>query len=78
MTPQRNPHVTFRREEKTENSGDIPLVVVQHTFPQPDKPFFQRGTPQWELHPEVRGRPPRGCLHQRAEGVVYLSHNTDL
>ena len=36
---------------------DIPLVVVQHTFPQPDKPFFQRGTPQWELHPEVRGRP---------------------
>ena len=36
---------------------DIPLVVVQHTFPQPDKPFFQRGTPQWELHPEVQGRP---------------------
>jgi nicotinamidase-related amidase len=56
----------------------IPLVVVQHTFPQPDKPFFQRGTPPWELHPEVRGRPPRGCLHQRAEGVVYLSHNRDL
>lgn len=36
---------------------DIPRVVVQHTFPQPDKPFFQRGTPQWQLHPEVRGRP---------------------
>ena len=38
-------------------ASDIPLVVVQHTFPQPDKPFFQRGTPQWELHPEVRARP---------------------
>jgi nicotinamidase-related amidase len=35
----------------------MPLVVVQHTFPQPDKPFFQRGTPQWALHPEVQARP---------------------
>jgi nicotinamidase-related amidase len=35
----------------------IPLVVVQHTFPQPDKPFFQRGTQEWELHPEVQARP---------------------
>ncbi|MEK7699002.1 MAG: cysteine hydrolase family protein [Planctomycetota bacterium] len=36
---------------------NIQLVVIQHTFPQPDKPFFQRGTPQWELHPEVLARP---------------------
>jgi nicotinamidase-related amidase len=36
---------------------DIPRVVVQHTFPQPDQPFFQRGTPEWELHPEVLTRP---------------------
>jgi nicotinamidase-related amidase len=36
---------------------DIPVVVVQHTFPKPDKPFFRRGTPEWELHPEVQGRP---------------------
>lgn len=36
---------------------DIPRVVFQHTFPQPDKPFFKRGTPEWELHPEVRQRP---------------------
>ncbi|WP_347275686.1 isochorismatase family protein [Candidatus Kuenenia sp.] len=35
---------------------NISLVVVLHTFPQPDKPFFQRGTPQWELHSEVQGR----------------------
>jgi nicotinamidase-related amidase len=35
---------------------DIPCVVIQHTFSQPDKPFFQRGTPEWELHPEVRNR----------------------
>jgi nicotinamidase-related amidase len=36
---------------------DIPIVVVQHTFPQPDKPFFKRGTPEWELHSEVQARP---------------------
>jgi nicotinamidase-related amidase len=48
---------------------NIPLVVVQQTFPQPDKPllkrdipdwelhFFQHGTPEWELHPEVQARP---------------------
>jgi len=35
----------------------IPVVVIQHTFPQPDKPFFQRGTAEWELHPEVQARP---------------------
>lgn len=37
-------------------AGGIPIVVIQHTFTDPDKPFFQRGTPQWELHPEVRKR----------------------
>jgi len=36
---------------------DIPRVVVQHTFLQPDKPFFQRGTPEWELHSEIQARP---------------------
>ena len=34
-----------------------PGGVVQHTFPHPDKPFFQRGTPEWDLHPEVLARP---------------------
>lgn len=37
--------------------GKIPTVVVQHHFPDPSKPFFQKGTPGWELHPEVRYRP---------------------
>ena len=38
-------------------AGRMPIVVVQHHFPQPDKPFFQKGTPGWELHPEVAKRP---------------------
>jgi nicotinamidase-related amidase len=35
----------------------VPTVVVRHTMPRPDRPFFQKGTPGWELHPEVAGRP---------------------
>ncbi len=38
-------------------AGRIPTVVVQHHFPQLDKPFFQRGSHGWELHPEVAARP---------------------
>ncbi|MCU0541729.1 MAG: cysteine hydrolase [Oscillatoriaceae cyanobacterium Prado104] len=36
---------------------NIPVVVVKHTFPQPDRQLFQPGTPEWELHPEVKARP---------------------
>lgn len=39
----------------------VPVVVVQHEFPKDKYPFFIKGTPQWELHPEVAQR-PRG-LH---------------
>jgi nicotinamidase-related amidase len=35
----------------------IPIVVVQHHFTQPDKPFFKRGSPTWELHPDISTRP---------------------
>lgn len=35
----------------------IPTVVVRHEVPQPDAPFFRKGSDGWELHPEVAGRP---------------------
>ncbi|WP_298862399.1 cysteine hydrolase family protein [uncultured Gimesia sp.] len=38
-------------------AGRVPVVVVQHHFSDPDKPFFQKGTSGWELHPEVASRP---------------------
>ena len=38
-------------------TGRIPTVVIQHAFTRPDRPFFRKGTPGWELHPEVAGRP---------------------
>ena len=38
-------------------AGKIPTVVVRHHFDDPEKPFFQKGTPGWELHPEIESRP---------------------
>ncbi len=37
--------------------GKVPTIVVQHHFPQPEMPFFRKGSHGWELHPEVAGRP---------------------
>ena len=39
------------------SAGRVPTVVIQHQTLQEDKPFFQKGKPGWELHPEVAGRP---------------------
>ena len=39
------------------SAGKVPIVIIQHHFPQPDKPFFQRGSDGWQLHPEVAKRP---------------------
>jgi nicotinamidase-related amidase len=47
---------------------DIPVVVVQHTTSQPGKPFFKRGTPQWELLPEVRMRPHSLLIEKNLPG----------
>lgn len=38
-------------------SGKVPTVVIQHHFPGSDRPFFRKGTPGWQLHPEVARRP---------------------
>ncbi len=35
----------------------VPVVVVQHTAPQPDSTTFRRGSREWELLPDVAQRP---------------------
>ena len=45
-----------------------PVVVVQHTFTQPEMPFFKRGTPGWELHPEVASRPRDHWIEKNLPG----------
>ncbi len=51
-----------------EAAGKVPTVVIRHHFPDPDKPFFQKGTPGWELHPEVAGRPRDLLLEKTMPG----------
>ncbi|MEO6808328.1 MAG: cysteine hydrolase family protein, partial [Isosphaeraceae bacterium] len=46
----------------------VPIVVIQHTFTQPEKPFFQRGTPGWELRPEVASRPRDHWIEKHLPG----------
>jgi nicotinamidase-related amidase len=36
-------------------AGRIPVVVIQHHGE--GLPIFRKGSPEWELHPEVAGRP---------------------
>lgn len=38
-------------------TGKVPIIVIQHYFADPDKPFFPKGTHGWELHPEIKSRP---------------------
>lgn len=38
-------------------SKGIPIAVIQHTAPQQNAPVFRKGTPGWELHPEIASRP---------------------
>jgi nicotinamidase-related amidase len=49
-------------------AGRIPVVVIQHAFTQSDKPFFQKGSPGWELHPEVAGRPRDALIEKNLPG----------
>ncbi|MBO3462494.1 MAG: cysteine hydrolase [Aetokthonos hydrillicola CCALA 1050] len=41
----------------TASLQNIPVVVVQHTQPDADSPIFRKGSPEWELHPEIIKRP---------------------
>jgi nicotinamidase-related amidase len=41
----------------TATAQKIPVVMVQHTAPQPDSKTFRKGSPEWELHPEIARRP---------------------
>jgi nicotinamidase-related amidase len=46
----------------------IPTILIQHTFTQADKPFFQKGTPGWQLHPEVAKRPRDVLIEKNLPG----------
>jgi nicotinamidase-related amidase len=49
-------------------AGRIPVIVIQHHFADPSMPFFQKGTPGWELHPAVAQRPRDELIHKQLPG----------
>jgi nicotinamidase-related amidase len=53
----------------------VDVVVVRHTSTQPERPFFRRGTPGWELHPQVAARP---CAHRVEKELPGSFTGTDL
>lgn len=36
---------------------EVPVVLIQHSAPQPDSATFRRGSTEWELHPAVAELP---------------------
>jgi len=49
-------------------AGRVPTIVVQHHFPDPGKPFFQKGSPGWELHSEIKSRPHNQLIEKTLPG----------
>jgi nicotinamidase-related amidase len=71
LLPITHPHGhldnVLRSMDAARDAG-VPIVVVQHTFTQPELPFFKRGTPGWELHPEVASRPRDHWIEKNLPG----------
>lgn len=44
------------RAMDTAAKNRIPVVVIRHQAQSDDSPVFRKGSPEWELHPEVAGR----------------------
>jgi nicotinamidase-related amidase len=52
----------------TAQAREVPVVVIQHTFTQADKPFFRKGSAGWQLHPEVASRPRSHWIEKTMPG----------
>jgi nicotinamidase-related amidase len=69
--PVTHPHghlANILRAMDTATANGVPVIVVQHASPQPDSPIFRKGTPEWEIHPEVARRPHQLLVHKNLPG----------
>lgn len=46
----------------------LPIVMIQTAIPRPDAKVFRKGTPGWELHPEVVRRHFDVLIHKELPG----------
>ncbi len=56
-------------------AGKIPTVVIQHHFTEAGPAIFRKGTPGYELHPDVASRPRDHHVEKSLPGSFT---NTDL
>jgi nicotinamidase-related amidase len=57
----------LRAMDEAQTSG-VPVVVIQHTAPQPDSSVFRKGSREWELHPEIAARPHDELIQKSLPG----------
>ena len=38
------------------SNNHVPIIVIQHTAPQPDSTTFKKGSQEWKLHPAVAAK----------------------
>jgi len=50
------------------HQAGVPVVIIQTAISRPDAKVFRRGTPGWELHPEVARRPHEVVIHKELPG----------
>src|SRR5512138_677486 len=50
------------------HAATVPVITIQHAAPQPDSATFRKGSPEWELHPEIAGRPHDVVIHKSLPG----------
>ncbi|HEY6838329.1 MAG TPA: cysteine hydrolase family protein [Geobacteraceae bacterium] len=46
----------------------VPVAVIQHSSPLPTASLFRKGSPEWELHPEIAKRPYDLLLEKEMPG----------
>ncbi len=71
LLPITHPHAHLENVLRVMDAATVagvPVVVVQHTFTQPEVPFFKRGEPGWELHPAVASRPREHWVEKHLPG----------
>lgn len=54
----------------------VPTAVIRHHQKDPESPIFRKGSPMWELHPEVEVR-PRDCLIDKQLPGSFTGTNLD-
>jgi nicotinamidase-related amidase len=50
------------------HEAGVQVILIQHTAPQPETTVFRRGSPEWELHPEIARRAHQVLIHKTLPG----------